>query len=121
MIQTPILADESVDYQIIEILRAEGFPIEAIVEQNPGISDDDVLFHASQNRMFLLTEDKDFGELAIRLRKPHYGILLLRFMELDVIVKASLTKMALIENIEKMIGNFSVLDERKLRIREIHK
>jgi predicted nuclease of predicted toxin-antitoxin system len=41
-------------------------------------SDEDVLALAFASGAVLLTEDTDFGELAVRLGRQHFGILLLR-------------------------------------------
>jgi hypothetical protein len=38
-----ILADESVDFRIVKSLRNDGYEIEAIVELDSGVNDDDVL------------------------------------------------------------------------------
>ena len=45
---------------------------------NRGAADDDVLALAFNERRILLTEDKDFGELVYRLKKPAHGIILIR-------------------------------------------
>ena len=72
------LADESVDFRIVKSLRSDGYQIEAIVELESGIDDDDVLKMAMELEAILLTEDKDFGELTFRLQKPNKGIILIR-------------------------------------------
>ncbi len=48
-------------------------------ETHSGIKDVDVLAIAVESNAFLLTEDKDFGELVFRLHLSHKGILLIRF------------------------------------------
>ncbi|MBI5914815.1 MAG: DUF5615 family PIN-like protein [Bacteroidetes bacterium] len=116
-----IIADESVDFEIIKALRSQGVEVFAVVEQLPGISDDEVLEQAQLHQLLLMTEDKDFGELVVRLRKPHCGVLLLRLSGVETMQKIQLTATALKENFEKLTDNFSVLDERKLRIRRIQK
>jgi hypothetical protein len=40
---------------------------------------------------------------------------------LDIASKIELTVSTIVENFEKLIGHFSVLDERRLRIRKIYK
>ncbi len=115
-----IIADESVDFEIIELLRSEDIEVVAVVELNPGISDDEVLTQAKELRLLLLTEDKDFGELVVRLRKPHHGVLLLRLSGLETELKALLTLNTLKGNFEKLENNFSVLDARRLRIRRVN-
>ena len=73
-----LLADESVDFTIVERLRTQGMEVFAIVEQAPSIPDDEVLSIAFHLNAPLITEDKDFGELVFRLKLPHRGIILLR-------------------------------------------
>lgn len=70
------LADESVDFRIVTHLREKGYEVEAIVEFDSGISDDQVLEIANEIKAILLTEDKDFGDLTYRLNKPNQGIIL---------------------------------------------
>jgi len=41
--------------------------------EDPG--DEEILRHAYQDRRVLVTLDKDFGELAVLHRQPHFGIL----------------------------------------------
>lgn len=69
-----IVADESVDFRIVAALRSAGYDIWAVVEEDPSITDNKVLSIAFEQNALLLTEDKDFGELVIRLRLPHRGI-----------------------------------------------
>ena len=73
-----LLADESVDHRIVKSLQENKYDIEAIVETHSGISDNEVLKIANELNAILLTEDKDFGELTYRLKKPSKGIILLR-------------------------------------------
>lgn len=54
------LADESVDYQIVDHLRQNGHEIWYVAEMEPGISDDAVLDEANKKMAILLTSDKDF-------------------------------------------------------------
>jgi predicted nuclease of predicted toxin-antitoxin system len=68
-----IVADESVDYAIIQALREIGFTVYAILEKSPGITDSEVLALANKLSCLLLTEDKDFGELTHKLNKKHIG------------------------------------------------
>lgn len=76
-----IVADESVDIEIVSVLRSAGFEVYSIVENHPGWSDTQVLELAFHKKAYLITEDKDFGELTYRLRRPSHGILLVRLIE----------------------------------------
>ena len=58
-----LLADESIDRQIVEHLRLDGHHVSYIAEMEPGIPDDAVLNLANDEEALLITADKDFGEL----------------------------------------------------------
>jgi predicted nuclease of predicted toxin-antitoxin system len=83
-----LIADESVDANITALLRAEGHSVWSVSEETPSVSDTVVLAAAFEKSLLLLTEDKDFGELAIRLKRPHCGVLLIRLSGLDSNEKA---------------------------------
>lgn len=68
------LVDECADEQLVEHLRANGHDVLYVMETMRGATDDVILNRAYQEQRILLTEDKDFGELVFRLRKPTIGI-----------------------------------------------
>lgn len=113
-----LLADESVDFGIIEALRIHGYEIEAIIENDPSIDDDEVLEIAIKKDVILLTEDKDFGELTYRLKKPNKGILLIRLSGLTIEKKIEMVLETLDKYKEELKNHFSVLSVNKLRIRK---
>lgn len=112
-----IVADESVDFRIVKALRTEGHEVWAVVEEDPSITDKEVLSIAVDQNALLLTEDKDFGELVIRLRLPHRGILLIRLGGFQIDIRIELVLRAIRENLADLPNNFAVLDGRRLRIR----
>jgi predicted nuclease of predicted toxin-antitoxin system len=67
----------------------------------------------------LLTEDKDFGELVYRLKKPSKGIILIRMAVGERKLKwPRLEK--LIENYrDRLPGHFVVVDSQKFRFRPL--
>ena len=113
-----IIADESVDFNIVKLLRNNGYSVHAIAESNAAISDEDVLEIAVKNKSLLLTEDKDFGELVYRFKMKHYGILLIRLTNYTSAEKAELVALTLSKHFGKLKNVFSVLDERRIRIRK---
>jgi predicted nuclease of predicted toxin-antitoxin system len=70
-------------------------------------------------KRILLTEDKDFGELVYRLRRPAYGVILLRFE----ISERSLKWLRLNELLKKfgarLPSNFVTVDAEKFRFRPL--
>src|SRR5262245_26243497 len=110
-----IVADESVDFRIIVALRKLGIDVYAICEEQRSITDEQVLAIANNLNALLITEDKDFGELVFRLRLPHKGILLIRITDESKISKVT---EAIIKNYNELCERFSVINEKKLRIKE---
>ncbi|MEL7161668.1 MAG: DUF5615 family PIN-like protein [Bacteroidota bacterium] len=111
-----ILADESVDFNVVKKLREDNYEIETIIETTPGIMDEEVLEAANKLKAILLTEDRDFGELTYRLQIPNHGIILLRMSGESLDRKiAQLYK--LFESYEdKLNASFSVVTIRKIRV-----
>lgn len=60
------LADEGVDFPIVQRLRNDEHQLLYVAETDPGISDENVLAAANEKNAMLLTADKDFGELVYR-------------------------------------------------------
>ena len=73
-----ILADESVEGEVVARLRSEGHDVAYVPETSAGIRDDEVLRRANAENRVLLTEDKDFGDLAFFYGSRSLGIVLLR-------------------------------------------
>lgn len=73
------LADENVDWQEVEWLRAAGVDVEAVIE-GPllGATDRQILAASQQTSRLVLTYDSDFGTLAIRDGEPCLGIVFVR-------------------------------------------
>ena len=109
------LADECCDRDLVGALRNAGYDVLYVLELKPGATDDEVLALAFDQQRILLTEDKDFGELVYRLKKPAHGIILIR-----IGVKNRSSKWPRIEKLldaypERCTGRFVVIDENKLR------
>ena len=85
-----ILADESVEGEVVARLRGEGHDVAYVPEASAGIGDDEVLARANAEGRVLLTEDKDCGDLAFFYGNRSLGVVLLRAHGADVEAKASL-------------------------------
>jgi predicted nuclease of predicted toxin-antitoxin system len=70
-----LLVDECVWYDVVRKLRLAGHDAMHVTERTGWFSDLDVLEWAQQESRTLITMDKGFGELAIRCRLPHCGII----------------------------------------------
>lgn len=112
-----IVADESVDRQVIERLRADGHCVQFVAEFAPGIDDEAVLRESRDSNAVLLTADKDFGELVFRQGLVHTGIVLIRLAGITPERKAVLVSWAFTQHAGELHRGFSVLSSRALRIR----
>lgn len=111
------LADESVDQQIVYRLRQDSHLIWYVVEMEPGISDDEVIKLANQQRAILLTCDKDFGELIFRQRRIVSGVILLRLAGLSQETKGAAVASVVKEHADKLRQAFTVITPGMVRIR----
>lgn len=67
-------ADECFNGAIVSAARAAGFDVVRAVDVCPSADDEVVLATAFQQQRVLLTEDKDFGDLCVRLGLPTEGV-----------------------------------------------
>ena len=112
-----LIADESVDFEIIKSLRNNNYDIISVNESYRGSDDEDILALALKEEAVLLTEDKDFGELVFRLNKAHLGIILIRLSGIESHLKSQTVLKSLTDNFDKMRNSFSVISYNQTRIK----
>jgi predicted nuclease of predicted toxin-antitoxin system len=115
-----ILADECCDAGLVNSLRSDGHDVLYILENKPGVSDDEVFRYAFIEERILLTEDKDFGELVYRLKKSINGIILIRIYVHERHLKWPRLKTLIDEHADRLSGNFVVVEINKLRFRPLN-
>jgi predicted nuclease of predicted toxin-antitoxin system len=69
-----LLADECCDPRLVAALRGAGHDVRYVLESDAGASDEHVAALSAEQGRILITEDKDFGELALRHGKPYPGL-----------------------------------------------
>lgn len=113
------LADECCDAALVSALRGDGHDVLYAVESLRGATDDDLLTRAFSEGRILLTEDKHFGELVYRLRRPAQGIVLLRFEVADRTLKVPRLRDLLEHEATRLPDAFVVLEADKVRVRSL--
>ena len=113
------LADECCDTGVVASLRADGHDVTYVLERQAGISDEEVLQNAFVEGRILLTEDKDFGELIYRLKKPAYGIILIRIDVQERHEKWPRLEALIAKHGDRLTGYFVVVDLNKYRFRPL--
>ena len=112
------LIDESSGRKLFLFLLDKGFDVKFVGDIIPRASDLDVLELAEKEKRILITNDKDFGELIFRLGRPSSGVILLR-LKRDFSYKRQSYVSYIIDNLSgKIINNFIVVTEGKIRIRK---
>ena len=112
------VADENIDFLIVNALRESGHDVWYVAEETAGILDDEVLRKAAHESALLLTADKDFGDLVFRQGRATAGVLLLRLAGVAPDEKVRIVTHALQEYRDELPGAFSVLTRTVLRIRK---
>ena len=82
-----------------------------------GLPDRDVLAIARNERRILITNDRDFGELIVRERLPHAGVIFFRF-PLDSTAQQKIAALArLLVTHAHQLDRFIVVTPRGVRVR----
>ncbi len=111
------LLDESADYPLVNILREEGYDVTAIAHDYPhALRDTEVLTIAVKEERIIITNDLDFGELIVRRRLHHRGVILFRLGNEDLSTKMRWLKYIL-ANYSEDLRELIVITEDKVRIR----
>jgi predicted nuclease of predicted toxin-antitoxin system len=112
-------ADECCDAVLVAGLRTDGHDVWYAAESARGADDGTILQQAATDQRILLTEDKDFGELVVRLGMPAFGIVLLRMNPADSAAKLARLRAVLQTHAARLPGSFVVVDESKARFRPL--
>ena len=111
------LLDESADLPLRAHLRAGGHDATAIAHDYPGaLADEDVLAIAVAEDRILITNDRDFGELAFRRQLPHRGVILFRLGDEAIPVKIRWLD-HILDAYADRLGEFIVVNDRGVRVR----
>jgi predicted nuclease of predicted toxin-antitoxin system len=111
-----ILANENFPGDAVRALRASGHDVVWVREENPGNTDSEILAQAQREERLLITFDKDFGELAFRMRLPALqGIILFR-ISAPTSVYVATRVVEVISLRSDWYGHFSVVDDISIRM-----
>jgi predicted nuclease of predicted toxin-antitoxin system len=114
-----VLADESVNFDIVKQLRELNYEVHAIVEEKRSAKDLVGLEYAKELKALLLTEDKDFGEWIFAYHVENLSVVLLRYRANEFQDIVNSLKQILQKYGESLYGKFVVIKKNKFRIREL--
>lgn len=113
------VADEGVDYCIVECLRRAGHRVWYVAEMAPATPDEAVLDIANREKALLLTADKDFGEIVFRQRRSSAGVVLVRLAGLSAARKTEVVAAAIRGCESRLVGGFTVISPGICRTRRL--
>ncbi|NIA10345.1 MAG: hypothetical protein GWP10_11615 [Nitrospiraceae bacterium] len=111
------LADENIPYAVIKRLRELGVEIISVLEEFRGLNDEKIIEISSEQRLIIITFDKDFGYLVFRrMVGVPFGVILLRIPLRSSGYIFKMLKWTLLESRIKFERNFVVVTESKVRV-----
>lgn len=113
------LADECLDFRIVNKLKDAGFEVVSVLKDYQGISDREVLDLAKQQGAILITEDKDFGEWIFAHKEKNVSVIFLRYKAKETENIADALIKLLNKHDISLYGKFVVITVKKIRIREV--
>ncbi len=113
------LANENVPAPLVRLLREQGLVVHAVGEFMPSASHRIVLQHAQANGLWLLTFDRDYGELVFaRQAPPPPAIVYLRQCP-EPMTSFMATVLALLADTDRLRGHLVVVEGRRVRRRPL--
>ncbi len=111
------LLDENVDLRLRPFLASIGHDVAAVAtDYQTSLPDQAVLALAYQEGRILITNDRDFGDLIVRERQPHMGVIFFRLTTTAVTVKRDRLSDVL-RDYPDWLDRFLVVTERTVRVR----
>lgn len=109
------LADANIESKVVQFLRNSGYDVKWVLEDNPFLSDEDILEISYKEKRILITNDKDFGELVYKDYRNTFSLILLRVEQNDVMVKIKIVENLITKHKDKIENKFIVANKNKIR------
>lgn len=101
----------------MQYLREVGHDVVAVAEDMPQADDGVILQQALVDERVVLTNDKDFGELAFRSGQAHRGVVLFRLRDESTSNRLHMLRFLLDQYLDRLENHFVVVTENGVRIR----
>jgi len=112
------LVDECTGSAVAEWLRSLHHDVFSVYDEARGLDDECIIAKADLENYILITNDKDFGQLVFRMKKPHKGIILLRLENERFENKITVLQGLLETYSDRLANSFIVVTEKTIRIAE---
>lgn len=112
-----LLANANFPLPAVQLLRAAGLDVATVLDVMPGAGDEEVLAFARREQRWILTFDRDYGDLVFRKgMAPPPAIIYLRQEAYSSVRPAELVQ-AVLAMPDKVLGSFVVVTSANVRYR----
>lgn len=110
------IVDVGVGKKVEEFLKTS-FDVVGVREIDPKLTDREILQIAVDEGRFIITMDKDFGDLVYNSGLEHSGVLLLRLEDANGDEKVRVISIILEKYVDRIINGFCVFQNGRVRIK----
>lgn len=109
------LVDECAGPGLAKWLSEQGHEVYSVFDESRGISDDEIIEKAHEEKWIIVTVDKDFGTKIYRDQHPHCGVILMRLSDERLQMKKAMMEQLLDGYADQLADRFLVVTEDKVR------
>jgi predicted nuclease of predicted toxin-antitoxin system len=120
-VKPALLVNENFPVPSLRRLREAGIAAESVQELMPGTSDSEVMAHARQHGLWVVTFDRDYGELVFARGEPAPPVIVYLRQEPYPPEAPAALVLALLEEPEHIAGKFVTVTQRSVRVRDLPK
>lgn len=113
------LVDECCPRAVADALRAAGHDVIYVAETQASASDADLAAVATAEERIIVTQDYDFGEMAVRERTFGAGVLLIACQTLPIAERAARVAEVVRSATDQLRGNLVIIEARRVRRRAL--
>ena len=112
-----LLANENFPLPAVRLLQEAGVDVETVLDVMPAASDEEVLSYARREQRWIVTFDRDYGDLVFRKGMPPPPAIIYLRQEAYSPEKPAQLVQAILAMPEKVRGCFVVVTTRNVRYR----
>jgi predicted nuclease of predicted toxin-antitoxin system len=114
-----LLTNENFPRPALLALRAAGLDVESVTERMPGATDAVVLTHAAQTGRWIVTFDRDYGELVFARKVPPPPAIIYLRQGAYALTWPADAVLAVLAQADFAVGHLVVVQDRTLRRRPL--
>ena len=114
-----LLVNENFPVPALKLLRAQGVQAEAVQELMPGATDTTVLAYAVAHGHWLVTFDRDYGELVFARGEPSPAVIVYVRQQPVPPTRPAELLLSLLSRSDEVDGHFVTVSEQSVRLRRL--